>query len=207
MRYFFARRLPPLTRMLVVESGSRQILESGIPRFRALFGNQFAIDLLTPLPGLPQVLDPATTEVFRVTQCRSGADRRRLLGELRTRRYPILGIICSNEPVMTPWKLAATLLLPAKVVIFNENADFFWLDWDHRKNIRGFLLFRAGLLEEGGVRKLAHIAAFPFILFFLLLYAAYAHLRRAWRLLAGRRANLGLSAAPSAPAANRWGRQ
>ena len=183
MRYFFRGRLPPLTRMLVVESGSRQILENGIPRFRALFGDQFSIDLLTPLPGLPQALDPATAEVFRVTQCRSGADRRRLLGELRSRRYPVLGIICSNEPVMTPWKLAATILIPAKVVIFNENGDFFWLDWDHRKSIRRFLLFRAGLLEDDAVRRLVHIAAFPFILTFLLLYAAYAHLGRAWRLL------------------------
>ncbi len=183
MRYFFRGRVPPLTRMLVVESGSRQILENGIPRFRALFGDQFPIDLLTPLPGLPQVLCPATTEVFRVTQCRSGADRRRLLGELRSRRYPVLGIICSNEPVMTPWKLAATFLLPAKVVIFNENADFFWLDWNHRQSVRGFLLFRAGLLEDDAVRKLVHIAAFPFIATFLLLYAAYAHLERAWRLL------------------------
>ena len=183
MRYFFARRLPPLTRMLVVESGSRQILEDGLPRFRAFFGDPFPIDLLTPLPGLPQVLDPATTEVFRVTEYHSGADRRRLLRKLRSRRYPVLAIICSNEPVMTPWKLAATLLLPAKVVIFNENADFFWLDWEHRKSIRGFVLFRAGLLEDDAVRKLVHIAAFPFILTFLLFYAAYAHLGRLWRLL------------------------
>ncbi|MBI3697728.1 MAG: hypothetical protein HY238_23210, partial [Acidobacteria bacterium] len=135
------------------------------------------------MPGLPQVFDQDTTEVFRVTRCRSGADRRRLLGELRSRRYPVLGIICSNEPVMTPWKLAATILIPAKVVIFNENGDFFWLDWRHRKAIRRFLLFRAGLLEDDAVRRLVHIAAFPFILTFLLLYAAYAHLGRAWRLL------------------------
>ena len=182
MRYFFARRLPPLTRMLIVESGSRQILEAGISRFRAIFGDQIPIDLLTCLPGLPQVLDPASTRVFRVTQCRTGADRRRLLSQLRSERYPLLGIICSEEPVMTPWKVAAAALFPSKLVVFNENSDFFWVDWRHRKAIRHFLLFRAGLLDDGAVRKLAHVVAFPFVLVFLLLYAGWVHLARAFRL-------------------------
>lgn len=186
MRYFFAGRLPPLTRMLLVESGNRQILEAAIPRFRAIFGDQVRMDLLTCLPGLPRVLDPATTRVFRVTQCHTPADRRRLLGELRSQRYPLLGIICSDEPVMTPWKLAATLLLPAKVVVFNENSDFFWLDWRHHKTIRQFLLFRAGLLEDDAVRRVAELVALPFTLTFLLLYAACVHLVRAYRVAASR---------------------
>ena len=64
MRYFF-RRLPlPIPRLLLVESGSRPILEAGLPRFRAIFGDQIPMDLLTCLPGLPQALDPASTEVF-----------------------------------------------------------------------------------------------------------------------------------------------
>jgi len=183
MRYFFARRPPPFTRMLLVESGNRQILEQGIPRFRALFGDQAPMDLLTCLPGLPRVLDPAAARVFRVDECRSRADRRRLLARLRAGRYPVLGIICSNEPVMTRWKVAAALLLPAKVVVFNENSDFFWVDWRHRGVLRRFLLFRAGLLEEDAPRRLLQIAAFPLILGFLLLYAGWAHLRRIARLL------------------------
>jgi hypothetical protein len=188
MRYFFARRPPPFTRMLVVESGSRRILEEGIPRFRAIFGDGIQMDLLTCLPGLPRVLDPSTSRVFRVTQCRNGADRRRLLAEVRSRRYPLLAMICSDEPVMTPWKLAAALVAPAKVLIFNENSDFFWLDWRHRRAIRQFALFRAGLLEDDAARKLAQLAAFPFILGFLLLYAGWVHLARFFRLaLMGRR--------------------
>jgi len=120
MRYFFRRRVP-ITRMLVVESGSRPILEAALPRFRSVFGDPFPVDILTCLAGLPQGLDPATTEAFRVTDCRTGRDRWRLLRDLRSRRYPALGIICSDEPVMTLWKLAAAALVPAKVVIFNEN--------------------------------------------------------------------------------------
>lgn len=182
MRYFWRRRPPPFTKMLVVESGSRQVLEESIPRFRAVFGDGFSIDLLTCLPGLPQGLDPATTRMFHVTDCATRSDRWRLLRQLRSARYPVLGIICSDEPVMTPWKAAAALLLPSKVVIFNENSDFFWLDWRHRKTIRQFLFYRAGLLEDDAVPKLAHIVAFPFILTYLLLYAAYVHAARAFRL-------------------------
>jgi len=187
MLSFFASRATAFTRMLVVESGSRQILEAGLPRFRAVYGGGFPIDLLTCLPGLPRGLDEDSTEAFRVTRCRSNGDRRRLLRELRSRRYPLLGIICSGEPVMTPWKLAAMLMLPAKVVIFNENADFFWLDWSSRRTIRHFLLYRAGLLEDSAVDKLAQWAAFPFLLAYLALYTVGVHLRRAIRLARHRR--------------------
>jgi hypothetical protein len=83
---------------------------------------------------------------------------------------------------MTPWKTAAALVLPAKVVVFNENSDFFCIDWHHRKTIRHFVLFRAGMQEDAAVRKLVQLATFPFLLLFLLLYATTVHLRRLARL-------------------------
>ncbi len=190
MRYFFARRGPspdaPPSRMLLVESGSRSVLESGIERFRSIYGDLVQFDLLTCLPGLPQALNPASTRVFRVTECRTRADRRKLLGAIRRQGYRLLGIICSDEPVMTPWKIAVAAILPAKVLVFNENADFFWLDWRHRGAIRRFVFARAGLLDEGAVRKLARVAAFPSVLVYLLAYAAWIHLRRRWRVALGR---------------------
>jgi len=185
MRYFF-RRLPlPIDRMLVVESGSRTVLEAGIPRFRAVFGDWIRIDLLTCLPGLPSGLDPGQTRVFQVAQYRTGPDRRRLLGELR-RGYSVVAILCTDEPVMTPWKIAAALALPAKVLVFNENSDFFWVDWRHRGALRQFVLFRAGMLDDGAARELFQILTFPFLLAFLLLYAAGVHLIRLGRLAFGR---------------------
>ncbi len=184
MRHFFGRRVRAVERMLIVESGSRQILEAGIPRFRAVFGDGVQVDLLTCLPGLPQALK-STARAFRVTECRTNADRRRLLLHLRAMRHPVLGIICSDEPVMTPWKLAAMALLPARVVIFNENGDFFWLDWRHRRAIRQFLMVRAGLMEEDAARKIFQLAAFPVALVFLLLYAGWVHLARGLRLALG----------------------
>jgi hypothetical protein len=181
MKYFF-RRLPlPIEKMLLVESGSRTVLEGGMPRFRAIFGDQMRADLLTCLPGLPGVLDPDTTRAFSVRACRTAKERWRLLRELRGQGYSVVGIICSDEPVMTPWKVAAALAVPAKVVVFNENSDFFWIDWRHRGVLRKFVLFRMGMLEDGAVRKLVQVATFPFLLGFLVLYAGWVHLRRLGR--------------------------
>ena len=190
MRYFFGSRGPtlvkPPSRMLLVESGARQILDNGIAKLRTIYGNNTQFDLLTCLPGLPPGLDPGQTRVFRVTDCRSRADRRRLLSELRSQHYRLLGIVCSAEPVMTPWKFVVSLALPAKVLVFNENADFFWLDWNHRQAIRQFVFYRAGLMDDSAVRKLARLAAFPFVLAFLLLFAGWVHVRRGLRLAFGK---------------------
>ena len=172
-----------IDKMLVVESGSRLVLEGGLPRFRALFGDPQRVDLVTCLPGLPQTLDPSTTRVISVTAVRAARDRWRLLLELRRQEYSVIGIICSDEPVMTLWKVAVALAVRGKVLVFNENSDFFWVDWRHRKTLRQFVLFRAGMLEDGAVRKLVQLATFPFLLVFLLLYAGWVHLIRWGRLL------------------------
>jgi hypothetical protein len=186
MRYFFRGVPLPIERMLVVESGSRQVLEGGLPRFRAVFGDPVKIDLVTCLPGAPAAVDPATTEVLPVSRYRTAGERWKLLRELRGRRYQAIGVVCSDEPVMTWWKAAVALLVPGKVVAFNENSDFFWIDWRHRKTLRHFVLFRMGMLEEGAVRKLVQAATFPVILAYLVLYAGWAHLRRLGRLTGGR---------------------
>jgi hypothetical protein len=71
-------------------------------------------------------------------------------------------------------------------LILNENADFFWFDWAHRKTIRQFVAYRAGLLEESAPRRVAQLLAFPFILAFLALFAAYIHSARLIRLARSR---------------------
>ena len=79
---------------------------------------------------------------------------------------------------MTKWKWSLSARLPAKFFILNENGDYFWLDYGHWSVIRHFALYRAGLAGVGAVRTLARLALFPFILLFLLCYAAAVHLTR-----------------------------
>ena len=178
MRYFFTRRQPQVSRILLVESGSRYLLEGIISGIRGTYGEDVFVDLVTCYPGLPAGFRAATTTVYRVSDYRGRAGRARLYGELARNGYSILGVICSAEPIMTKWKWSLAARLRAKVFILNENGDYFWVDYGHWPVIRHFALFRVGLAGAGAVRTLARLALFPFTLLFLLSYAAAVHLTR-----------------------------
>jgi hypothetical protein len=51
----------------------------------------------------------------------------------------------------------------------------------HTGTIRRFVLLRSGLAGSGAVRTLVRLISFPFTLLYLLLYATFAHARRALR--------------------------
>jgi hypothetical protein len=181
VRYFLRRDLPPGKRLLLVESGSRHLLEGIIEGVRNTWGHEVFVDLVTCYPGVPAGFEIGNTRVYRVTDYRTPEARRQLFAALRRNGYDILGIICSAEPIMTKWKWALAWKLPVKVFVLNENSDYFWVDRAHLRTIWNFALFRAGLAGAGAVRTLARLALFPFTLAYLLLYAAAVHLRRAMR--------------------------
>ncbi len=178
VRYFFTRAEPPPTRILLVESGSRWLLEGIISGIRQTYGQEIFVDLVTCYTGLPKGFSADTTAVYRVTDYRGRAGRAKLYQELRKNRYSIMGMICSAEPIMTRWKWGLAALLPVKVFVLNENGDYFWFDWGHWAIIRHFALFRAGMVGPDAVRTLSRLVLFPFTLLFLLSYAAAAHLGR-----------------------------
>ena len=178
VRYFFTRREPEPARILLVESGSRSLLEGIIGSIRENYNHTVPVDLVTCYTGLPKGFSPETTTVYQVNDYRGRAGRSRLYRELRQNHYDILGIICSAEPILTRWKWGLAALLPAKIFILNENGDYFWVDWGHWAIIRHFALFRAGLVGPDAVRTLSRLVLFPFTLLFLLSYAAWAHLGR-----------------------------
>jgi hypothetical protein len=181
VRYFLTGRLPKVNAILLVESGSRGLVEGVIPGLRDNFGPEIHIDLVTCYASLPQGFDPERTRVYRVSDYRGREARRRLYRELTANRYGLLGMICSGEVVLAKWKWALGLRLPAKIFIINENGDYFWLDRTHMRTIRQFVLLRAGLAGSGAVRTLVRLIAFPFTLLYLLLYATTVHARRALR--------------------------
>lgn len=180
MRCLLRRRIPA-GRILFVESGSREITERLLPMLQRNHGAP--VDVVTCFPGVPEGLPPGAS-VFRTADYRGRSGRKRLYRELRARGYALLGILCSGEPIMTKWKWALVLKVPAKVFIVNENADYFWLDFAHRSILVHFAFLRSGLTGIGGLRTLVRLAAFPFTLAWLLAYAAWVHSRRALRLLA-----------------------
>jgi hypothetical protein len=174
---FVRTSLPRVSGVLLVESGSRHLLEGVLPHLRSLLGEHTPFDLATCYAGLPEGLTPESS-VFTVHEYRGHQGRRSLYRMLRARRPEVLVMICSGEPIMTKWKWAFALRLPVKVLIVNENGDFFWFDRANWKTVRHFVLFRAGLGGGDAVRTIARVLVFPLTLAFLLFYAALIHLRR-----------------------------
>ncbi len=179
VRYFLSHHLPETKAILLVESGSRSLIEGLVSNLRENWAAR--IDVVSCYPTLPKGFSQETTRLYKVGDYRGREGRRRLYRELGRNRYGLVGIICSGEPLMTKWKWVLALRLPAKVFIINENGDYFWLDRGHISTIREFVFMRSGLAGAGAVRILARLFSFPFTLVYLLLYATTVHARRALR--------------------------
>lgn len=179
MNRFLSRRVPELRRVLLVESGSRELFDRLIPIFaeRTL---GVSIDVVTCFPGVPR---GPVSSTYHVSSYTSAADRRRLMVELRAKGYDAIGILCAGVPIMTKWKWALAYRIGAKLLIINENCDYFWADRGNWRTIRHFALVRSGLSGARTFPALTRMLAFPFTLLYLVLYAAAVHLRRRFRLL------------------------
>ena len=165
-----------------MESGSRGILDGVVEGLRAAWGQDIRIDVATCYPVPPHGIDPGQSRVYRLGEHRRLGPRLRLFRELARNRYSHVGIVCSGEAVLAKWKWMLALALPAKVFVINENCDYFWLDRKHLSAVRQFAITRVGMAGTGAVRAPARLAAFPFTLAGLVLYAAAVHARRLLRL-------------------------
>jgi hypothetical protein len=179
LRYFFSRRIPPFTRVLLVESGSRKVSERLLPVLNEKW-REIEIDLVTCYPGEPQGFHG---RVYRVTDYTGPVQRSRLYRELAARRYGLTGILCSADPIMTKWKWVLAARLRSKIFVVNENADFFWLDRGHWRNAVRMVQTRTGISGAAGVSALAQWVFFPVTLVYLLLFAGVVHLKRKVRML------------------------
>ena len=177
---FLSRAFPPFEHVLVVESGSRAILETFLPKLYER-SPSIRLDLVTCFAGAPNAFRPAQGEVFSVLDYPDAPSREKLFSQLSSRGYLVTGIICSAEPIMTKWKWALAWKVKAKVLIINENADFFWFDRGNWRAIVHFVLFRADLTGGDAVRTLLRLAVFPLSLAYLMIYAGFVHARRALR--------------------------
>lgn len=182
MRYVLSKAMPPFDRVLLVESGSRLLFEDMLSGLYDVHPEMHA-DLVTCYAGLPEHFRTDRGRAYRVGDYPDSKARKRLYGELAANRYNIVIIICAGQPIMTKWKWALALRLRAKLIVLNENCDYFWFDRGHAAIIWRFIVYRAGLSGAGAVRTVARIAVFPFALLYLILFAATVHLRRKLRTL------------------------
>lgn len=180
MRYFWDLRENKWERTLLIESGSRHLIDDLIPALQAQLGER-RFDLVTCFAGAPKNL-PEGSRIFRANECGTKEKRAAMIAEIASQGYSTMGMICSNEPVMTKWKWMIAWKTPAKLFILNENGDYFWFDRSNFATIQHFILFRMGLTGAGAIRTIARLMFFPFSVLYLLLYAFAAHSLRALRL-------------------------
>lgn len=178
MRRFLTARTPPLTHILLVESGSRHVAEKALSSLYSSNPDGIRIDLVTCYGGSPRTFQESTGSIYRVQDYGGRAGRKRLYRQLRANRYNVVAIICSGEPIMTKWKWVVIGNVPVKVLVINENADYFWLDRANWSTVSHIVAVRTGLSGAGAVTTLARVVVFPFTLVYLLLFAAFVHLRR-----------------------------
>jgi hypothetical protein len=178
LRSFFSCAIPAPTRILLVESGSRSIQEKAIEVIRRVYPECQQIDVLTCYAGAPQ---GANGRIYRVADYATQEARDKFFAELKTTGYAAMGILCTAEPIMTKWKFAVAARLRAKLMVINENADFFWCDRGNWKILSTFMLFRAGLTGASAVPTLARLLFLPLTAAYLLAYAAAVHFRRMLR--------------------------
>ncbi len=185
MRYWLRGTLPPITRVLLVESGPRPLAEKFGPILRMVCGGAVDVDLLTcyGAPGPDNSILPR--RVYFTQEYAHREARAALLKELRANDYQAMAILCADSPVLHRWKWWLAVRLPVKLLIANENADCFWLDLGNWRNAKSMLAARWGLQGVASLRTLAELAAFPFVLAWLLAFALFAHTRRAFRVLFG----------------------
>ncbi len=164
--------------MLLVESGSRDLLEDLLPGIYRNHGG-VQVDLVTCYASQPKALREGA-RIFRVTDYGGGAaGRQRLLNEALERGYDVVGMICSAEPIMTKWKWWLAWNLPkAKAFVLNENGDYFWVDRAHADILSHFVMFRMGLTGAGAPAAIARLFLLPVSIAGLAVFACWVHLRR-----------------------------
>ncbi|HEY3836264.1 MAG TPA: hypothetical protein VGL72_06815 [Bryobacteraceae bacterium] len=178
MRYFWdIYNFPEKSRILLVESGTRELLEKAIPTIRTFWdGKTPPIDLFTCFGGVPEGIGD-DGEIFRVADY-PGPERKKLLRELKSRGYAVMCVVCSEEKILAKWKLMIILGVPAKLLVINECGDCFWCDRNNWALIRRFVASRSGMTGATVLRSVLQIAVLPLTFLWLMLFAAVAHTTR-----------------------------
>jgi hypothetical protein len=177
--FFASRWTPKLRRVLLIESGSRTAASKFLEEVYGLVENE-RVDVLTCYRTAPDTFDASRGQIFFTHDAASGG-RRKLFETLSQSNYSAICMLCTGDSIMTKWKWAVAARIPAKVMIVNENADSFWLDRGHLRDLRNLLIERSGMKEMTPLRTLGHALAFPFTLAIVLTFAGYMKSRRVLR--------------------------
>ena len=179
MRGLFSKAHPRFDWMLVIESGPRPLTEEFLAHVYQVQRSRH-VDLLTCFEGVPATFQMSRGAVYRTDDAATRANRRRLLNMLSRAPYTAVAIFCTGSPILAKWKWMIALRTRAKVVIVNEHAGFFALDFQHRHTAKLMLSQRLHIAGMD-LRIVPELLLVPFTITYLVLYAAAVHGRRLLR--------------------------
>jgi hypothetical protein len=180
MRLFLRPTGVAMDRVLFIESGSRALAERFLTHLYTSHPAQ-RVDVLSCYPDAPASFDPSRGAVISIHSACGFAGRRQLITGLTRKGYSVVCILCSGEPIMTRWKWTVALRVPAKLLIVNENVDYFWFDRGNLGSMRAMVKHRFGVHTVSSPQLVIGALLFPFVFLYLLAYAGWIHTRRLLR--------------------------
>ncbi len=181
MRGLLSKAHPSFERLLVVESGPRDVSETFLQHLYEVQKSE-RVDLLTCYPGCPKSFDGERGVIYSVHEGEAKEDRAQFIRKLLKNRYTVVAIFCTGDAVLTKWKWLIAVRTRAKLLIVNEHAGFFFFDVQHRGLVKTLLSLRLGMRQPLQFRLLAELFLVPFTIVYLALYALAIHAQRAIRL-------------------------
>lgn len=175
---------PSFERLLVIESGPREVTEVFLKHLYEVQRSE-RVDLLTCYVGAPQTFDSQRGVIYSVHDADAKANRTKFIRKVLRGPYNVVAILCTGDPVLTKWKWIIALRVNAKVLIVNEYAGFFLLDLKHRRPAQMMLRLRLGLHRPVQFHLFGELLLVPFTMAYLAFYAAAVHTRKYLRSLAG----------------------
>ncbi len=183
MRGFFDFASPSYERILLIESGSRQIGKALLTRLYALQEEHRAaqhtrLDLLTCFTADPENFDERRGALLRVTERHIASRKIAFLRELVSARYTTIVVIADGEATMRRWKWTVGALSSSKLIVCRDASNLFLLDAQQIWAVRSRYAARFRRPNLSWVLRVASLSLAPFSISFLAVYAAALHAKR-----------------------------
>lgn len=178
MRGLFSKAYPSFDRVLLVESGTREITEKVLHRFYEI-ENIGRLDVLTCYSGVPRSFDTARGVIYSI-HTEAAQSHLRFIRTVLATPYTAVAILSTDSGVLARWKWAVALLTKANVVMIHQEGSFHCAGfWRRIARLISPKPMRIWITDQ--LRLAAEVLLMPFTISYLLLFAAAVHARRLLR--------------------------
>jgi hypothetical protein len=176
MTGLFRKSRPPFGRVLLVESGSRQVADRFLQHLYQ-YENCVQVDVLTCFPTPPEAFQSHLGQIFLVTDPAIAEHRQQFLRAIASTPYDVVAVLRTGSGILRKWKWMIALLTRAKILVVKEGADSIFLDYGSLPRVQ-INIPRLRREQVTRLRLAGEVLLMPFTILFLLLYAGQIHLGR-----------------------------